>query len=107
MIRTGTILDMDMTSLGTSLSGGWDWWTDELAQILPDRWQARPQALTGPVAEFGDDGALFAQGTTLDPVAEGEPAAPDACRAAARRGDGNPHCAAASRLARSGADGRD
>lgn len=71
MIRTGTILDMDMTSLGTSLSGGWDWWTDELAQILPDRWQARPQALTGPVAEFGDDGALFAQGTTLDPVAEG------------------------------------
>ena len=35
MIRTGTILDMDMTSLGTSLSGGWDWWTDELAQICP------------------------------------------------------------------------
>jgi hypothetical protein len=71
MIRTGTLLDMDMTTLGASLREGWDWWTEELARMVPARWQARPQALTGPVAEFSDDGTLFAQGTALDPVAEG------------------------------------
>jgi hypothetical protein len=71
MIRTGTLLDMDMTTLGAALREGWDWWTDELARMVPTRWQARPRALTGPVAEFSDDGTLFAQGTALDPVAEG------------------------------------
>jgi hypothetical protein len=71
MIRTGTLLDMDMSSLGAALREGWDWWTDELARMVPDRWQARPQALSGPMAEFSDDGTLIWDGTALDPVAEG------------------------------------
>ena len=71
MIRTGTLLDMDMSSLGAALREGWDWWTDELARMVPDRWQARPQALSGPMAEFADDGTLTWDGTALDPVAEG------------------------------------
>lgn len=71
MIRTGTVLDMDMTSLGAALREGWDWWTDELARMLPERWQARPSALTGPVAECQEDGSFAADGVVLDPAAEG------------------------------------
>lgn len=71
MIRTGTVLDMDMAGLGTALRAGWDWWTDELARMLPDRWQARPQTLSGAVAEFDADGDLWFDGTTLKPAVEG------------------------------------
>jgi hypothetical protein len=71
MIRTGTLLDMDMSSLGAALREGWDWWTEELARMVPDRLQPRPQALSGPKAEFAEDGTLFWDGTALDPVAEG------------------------------------
>jgi len=71
MIRTGTLLDMDMTTLGAALREGWDWWTDKLARMVPTRWQARPRALTGPVAELSDDGTLFAQGAALNELAGG------------------------------------
>jgi hypothetical protein len=71
MIRTGTVLDMDMAGLGTALRSGWDWWTDELAQLVPERLQARPQALSGPVAEFDADGQLWREGAALEPAAEG------------------------------------
>ena len=70
MIRTGTLLDMDMTTLGASLRQGWDWWTDELARMVPERWQARPQMLSGAVAEFGEDGTLYAEGIALDAAAQ-------------------------------------
>lgn len=71
MIRTGTVLDMDMAGLGTALRAGWDWWTDELARMVPDRWQARPQTLSGAVAEFDADGDLWFDGATLEPADEG------------------------------------
>ncbi|RNJ63697.1 MAG: hypothetical protein EDM03_04735 [Porphyrobacter sp. IPPAS B-1204] len=71
MIRTGTMLDMDMTTLGASLREGWGWWTDELARMVPERWLARPQLLSGAVAEFGEDGTLYAEGSAQEPVAEG------------------------------------
>lgn len=71
MIRTGTILDMDMTSLGAALREGWDWWTGELAGMVPARWQGRGKGLSGPRAEFDGDGTLWHDGAALDPVAEG------------------------------------
>lgn len=71
MIRTGTILDMDMTSLGASLRQGWEWWTGELAAMVPARWQARPQTLTGTLVEADTAGVLRLGGVRLDPVAEG------------------------------------
>jgi hypothetical protein len=70
MIRTGTILDMDMASLGAALRSGWDWWTDELARMVPERWQGGPKALTGPIAEFDDAGQLWFDRTAMEPVAE-------------------------------------
>ncbi|HSJ78207.1 MAG TPA: hypothetical protein VK913_05670, partial [Erythrobacter sp.] len=71
MIRTGTILDMDMTSLGHALREGWDWWTDELARMVPERWQSRPQAISGPLAEFAEDGTLWRDGAVIEPEPEG------------------------------------
>lgn len=71
MIRSGTILDMDMTSLGGAMREGWDWWTGELAAMIPARWQARERKLSGPSAGFAADGTLWLDGVLLDPVAEG------------------------------------
>jgi len=71
MIRTGTILDMDMTSLGAALREGWDWWTGELAAMLPTRFQGRERGLSGPRAVLDGDGALWLDGAPLDPVADG------------------------------------
>lgn len=71
MIRTGTILDMDMASLGASLRSGWDWWTDELSRLVPERWQAGPKALTGRIAEFDDNGELWLDSAALDLAADG------------------------------------
>lgn len=71
MIRTGTLLDMDMASLGVALRSGWDWWTGELAGMVPERWQSRPQSLSGPRAEYDESGQLWHDGTALEPVRDG------------------------------------
>jgi hypothetical protein len=71
MIRTGTILDMDMAALGTGLRQGWDWWTDELARMVPARWQGRSKGLSGSAAEFDADGQLWLDGALLEPVQPG------------------------------------
>ncbi|MGI4881479.1 MAG: hypothetical protein ACRYG4_28790, partial [Janthinobacterium lividum] len=34
-----TILDADMTTVGRWLRGGWAWWTQELADLVPPRWR--------------------------------------------------------------------
>lgn len=70
MIRTGTVLDMDMAGLGAGLRSGWDWWTGELAQMVPERWQSRPQALSGSLVEAAEDGTLWCDGAALEPVAD-------------------------------------
>ena len=71
MIRTGTLLDMDMTSLGGAMREGWDWWTGELAAMVPARWQGRERKLSGPSAAFAADGTLWLEGAEAEPVAEG------------------------------------
>jgi len=71
MIRTGTVLDMDMSSLGTTLREGWDWWTGELAAMVPARLQPQGRKLSGPSAAFDAAGDLWLDGAALEPVAEG------------------------------------
>ncbi len=71
MIRTGTLLDMDMAGLGVALRSGWDWWTDELSRLVPERWQALPQTVSGPFADYEDNGQMRLDGAVLDPVADG------------------------------------
>lgn len=72
MIRTGTILDMDMTSLAGALREGWDWWTGELAAMVPAGLQGSGRAVTGPRAVFDAAGDLWLDGAALDHVADGE-----------------------------------
>ncbi|MBA4051688.1 MAG: hypothetical protein C0472_07365 [Erythrobacter sp.] len=71
MIRTGTVLDMDMSSLATTLREGWDWWTGELAAMVPARLQPQGRKLSGPSAAFDAAGDLWLDGAALEPVAEG------------------------------------
>jgi hypothetical protein len=70
MMRTGTILDMDMTSLGVAVREGWDWWTGELAAMLPARLQSQGRKLSGAQAVFDETSDLWLDGAALDPVAE-------------------------------------
>ena len=70
-MRTGTVLDMDMTSLAAAMRGGWDWWTEELARMVPERLRGGTAKLSGPVAQWAEDGTLRADGAALDPVPEG------------------------------------
>jgi general secretion pathway protein L len=71
MIRTGTVLDMDMSSLGASLRAGWEWWTGELATLVPERWQGGAQRFSGPVAQLDGDGTLWLDGRELTARANG------------------------------------
>lgn len=41
MIRSGTLLDADMASLGRSVVAGWRWWTAEMAAMLPPALRSR------------------------------------------------------------------
>jgi general secretion pathway protein L len=70
MIRTGTVLDIDMAGLGAALRSGWDWWTDELARMVPEGWHARTPKLSGPVAEADASGQIWFDGAALEPVAD-------------------------------------
>lgn len=71
MIRTGTVLDMDMAGLGAAVRSGWDWWTDELGRMVPERWHVRTPTLSGPVAEADTNGQIWLDGVALEPVEDG------------------------------------
>lgn len=71
MMRTGTVLDMDMSSLAATMRGGWEWWIGELAALLPERLQGQPQRQRGPIAELDAEGALWLDRRELDPAASG------------------------------------
>ena len=70
MIRTGTVLDMDMAGLGEALRSGWDWWTGELSQLVPERWQAGPKAVSGPFVDYDGGGQVSLDGAIIEPVAD-------------------------------------
>ncbi|MBU7579564.1 MAG: hypothetical protein KAF27_03710 [Porphyrobacter sp.] len=70
MIRTGTILDMDMTSLGIALREGWDWWTGELAAMVPARLQPQGRKRSGPSAAFDAEGNLWLDSVAQEPAGE-------------------------------------
>jgi hypothetical protein len=58
-MKTGTVLDMDMASLSRSAGDALRWWLDELAAMVPARWQRRGKAMAGIVVELTTDGSLI------------------------------------------------
>lgn len=68
MIRTGTVLDMDMTTLAGAVRGLWDWWMAELSGMVPARWQRQSEVPGGPAAQFDGNGDLWFDGALLEPA---------------------------------------
>ncbi len=65
-MKTGSFLDMDMTSLGRVLREGLQWWLNELAAMVPARWQKmRGQPLIGATVCREADGSLSEEGEPL------------------------------------------
>jgi hypothetical protein len=73
-MKTGTLLDADMTTLAQAFKDGARWWIDELNAMLPGWAQRERKAITGLVAHYGADGTLRVEGDSapLGPVNEGQ-----------------------------------
>jgi hypothetical protein len=73
-MKTGTLLDADMTTLAQGFKDGARWWVDELNAMLPCWAQRERKAISGLVAHYGADGNLRVEGDTspLGPVNEGQ-----------------------------------
>lgn len=52
MIRTGTLLDLDMTTLVQRIAAGWRWWTGELAGMLPPGLSTARRKITLPMRHW-------------------------------------------------------
>ena len=73
-MKTGTLLDADMTTLAQALKDGARWWVDELNAMLPGWAQRERKAISGLVAHYGADGNLRFEGDSapLGPVDTGQ-----------------------------------
>lgn len=61
-MKTGTFLDLDMSSLGGILQNGFRWWIDELSGLLPAKFRRRARPITGQIFDAGEDGEFFTDG---------------------------------------------
>lgn len=64
-MKTGTLLDADMTTLARLLSDGARWWVNELNAMLPGWAQRERKPISGLVAHYGADGQLRLEGESL------------------------------------------
>ena len=70
-MKTGTLLDADMTTLARSFKEGVRWWVDELNAMLPGWARRERKAILGLVATYGADGNLRLAGESL-PLGSGD-----------------------------------
>lgn len=66
IVKTGTFLDLDMTSLGQTLRELWRWWTNEIGAMLPRFLQPRTTRISGKIAYWRDDGSIWLDGEPYD-----------------------------------------
>ena len=66
-MKTGTLLDADMTTLGRQFSGATTWWLQELAAMRPNWARKKTTKISGVVVVYDVDGALRLQGA-LSPI---------------------------------------
>lgn len=64
-MKTGTLLDADMTTLVRMTKDGARWWVDELNAMLPAWAQRERRAISGLVAHYGADGNLRIEGDSV------------------------------------------
>lgn len=75
-MKTGTFLDLDMTSLGQSMAQFLRWWLSEISAMLPQFLQTRTKKISGEIAFWRDDGTFWINGEayTADSDARARPA---------------------------------
>jgi Tfp pilus assembly protein PilN len=61
-MKTGTLLDADMTTLARLFKDGANWWVNELNGMLPNWAQRERKAISGLVAHYGSDGLIRLDG---------------------------------------------
>ena len=71
-MKTGTLLDSDMTTLGRQLKEATRWWLDELSAMMPAWARRERKAITGLVATYGVDGTLRLDGDPT-PLGDADP----------------------------------
>jgi hypothetical protein len=64
-MKTGTLLDADMTTLVRAFKEGARWWVDELNAMLPGWARRERKAISGLVVTYGADGNLRLEGEPL------------------------------------------
>ncbi len=64
-MKTGTILDSDMATLGLRLKDAFNWWLGELSAMLPSGSGRRAKPISGRVATYAADGALRLAGEDM------------------------------------------
>jgi hypothetical protein len=64
-MKTGTLLDADMTTLSRALKEGARWWVHELTAMLPQGAGHERKAISGLVATYSADGNLRLGGESL------------------------------------------
>ncbi len=65
-MKTGTFLDLDMTSLGQTLGDFWRWWVSEISAMMPAFLQTRAQKISGHIVHWQSDGALWFEGEAFE-----------------------------------------
>lgn len=66
-MKTGTLLDADMATLGRQLANATTWWLGELSAMLPGATKGKKKKISGPVVNYGLDGVLRREGV-LSPL---------------------------------------
>ncbi|MFM9851992.1 MAG: PilN domain-containing protein [Sphingomonadaceae bacterium] len=69
-MKTGTVLDLDMTTLGQRASELWRWWVAEMSAMLPRVLQPKARKVRGRIADWQDDGTLWLGGEACAPAAD-------------------------------------
>jgi hypothetical protein len=64
-MKTGTILDLDMASLGRLLQGSLRWWLDELSGMVPRGWQRAERPMAGLVVDVDAYGGMTSAGAEI------------------------------------------
>ncbi len=81
-MKANTILNADMATVSGWLRSGWRWWLDELTGMIPSSWRLGSGRRNGPLALYGEDGALeMLTGTagSMDKPREADLALPLSC----------------------------
>lgn len=66
IVKTGTFLDLDMTSLGQHFGEFWRWWVSEISAMVPRPLRQARKRVSGTIAFWHDDATLWVDGEAYE-----------------------------------------